>query len=157
MSKPIDRLDFWKKRIDEASKSREHYSVYVTKQDHWDLINKTHKEILLNNCSGKVLDAGCGYGRWSELFEDYTGIDFSPDFIAKAKSSYPDKNFIVGNLKELPFKDEEFDWSFCVSIKKMVMDNLGEAEWNLMQKELERVSKKVIILEYEDPEPFEII
>lgn len=111
------------------------------------------KEVL----HGRVLDAGCGYGRSSVYFDDYVGVDFSPDFIAKAKSKYPGKTFIQGNLKELPFKDKEFDWAFCISIKKMIIDNLGEEEWSKMQKELSRVAKKVLILEYEDPEPFEVI
>jgi malonyl-CoA O-methyltransferase len=153
--KPIHKLEFWKERIDKAAK--EHYSVYVTNESHWERINAVHKELLEKLVTGKVLDAGCGYGRWSELFSDYTGVDFSPDFIALAQKKYPQKNFLVANLKALPFADKEFDWAFCVSIKKMVCDNLGEAEWEQMQTELKRVAQQVLILEYEDPEPYEII
>lgn len=155
--KPIDDLKFWKKRIDDAKKSREHYSVYVVDENKWKYINDTHKEILLRECKGKVLDAGCGYGRWSELFTDYVGVDFSPDFIAEAQRKYPSKTFIQADLKALPFADKEFDTAFCVSIKKMVQDNLGDEEWNKMQKELQRVSKKLVICEYEDPKPYEVI
>jgi len=157
MSKPIDKLEFWKKRIDEAPK--EHYSVYIIDEFRWKRILDSHikrfEEIIPKG--SKVLDAGCGYGRMSEYFDNYTGVDFSPDFINKAKSKYPDKNFIVGNLKELPFRDKEFDWAFCVSIKAMVENNLGKDEWAKMQKELLRVSKKVLILEYEDYNFFEIL
>jgi ubiquinone/menaquinone biosynthesis C-methylase UbiE len=157
MSKPVNKLEFWKERIEYADKVKEHFSVYITHENHWKHINDTHEKILKEHATGKVLDAGCGYGRWSELFTDYVGVDFSPDFINKAKSKYPSKEFIVGNLKELPFKDKEFDTAFCVSIKKMIQDNLGNKEWDLMEKELKRVAKKVLILEYETPEPFEII
>jgi ubiquinone/menaquinone biosynthesis C-methylase UbiE len=157
MSKPVNQIDFWKKRIDEAKKSKEHFSVYITNEEHWKFINETHKELLLEHCSGKILDAGCGYGRWSTLFSDYTGIDFSPDFINEAKEKFPNKNFLVADMKDLPFKDNEFDWAFCVSIKRMIQDNLGSSEWELMQKELKRVAKKVLILEYENPEPFEVL
>lgn len=148
MSKPVDTIEFWKDRIDTAVS--EHYSVYVANEVLWKHINLAHEAILKKVVSGKVLDAGCAYGRSSVFFdkENYTGVDFSPDFIAKAKSKYPDKNFVVGNLKELPFKDQEFDWAFCISIRKMVRDNLGDIEWDIMEKELKRVAKNVLILEY---------
>lgn len=159
MAKQIDKLEFWKERIDTAQK--EHYTVYVTGELDWKRIFKAHKEII-EECiplDATVLDAGCGYGRMSELFspELYTGIDFSPDFIAMAKKKYPAYEFRVENLKALPFKDKEFDWGFTVSIKKMVQDNLGEKEWQTMEDELTRVCTKVLILEYEDPEPYEIL
>lgn len=157
MYKPIDELDFWKNRIETAQK--EQYSVYVANDKLWKNILESHLEITgkLIALGDTVLDAGCGYGRMSEYFQRYTGIDFSPDFIKKAKKKYPNKNFMVGNLKELPFEDGVFDWAMCVSIKKMVIDNLGDGEWLKMLKELKRVSKKVLILEYEDPKPYEIL
>lgn len=157
MQKPIDKLDFWKQRIDKAQKK--HYSVYISNDSLWNNINLSHEKIIkeLIKPNEKVLDAGCGYGRSSIFFDNYLGIDFSPDFIELAKKEHPDKEFIVGNLKELPFKDKEFDWAFCISIKKMVEDNLGKDEWLKMEKELKRVAKKVLILEYEDYEGYEIL
>lgn len=154
--KPVNQIEFWKQRIDTARK--EHFSVYVINDSGWDEINKRHKKQLKQFIpqEANVLDAGCGYGRWSELFENYQGVDFSPDFIEKARKKYPDKQFLVANLKKLPFKDLAFDVSFCVSIKKMIVDNLGEVEWKEMEKELLRVSKKILILEYEH-EKIEII
>lgn len=157
MNKPVNKLEFWKERIDHAQK--EHYSVYVTGENDWKRINKAHEEIFEKEVKGtdRVLDAGCGYGRWANRFSNYVGIDFSPDFIAKAKNNFPDKDFRVMDMKKLDFKDKEFDVAFCVSIKKMIVDNLGWDEWNLMQKELERVSKKVLLLEYENPFPYDSI
>lgn len=159
MSKPIDKLDFWKERIDTARKP--HFSVYVTSENDWKRIYDSHKKIIeaLIDKNDRVLDAGCGYGRMSTLFNqnNYVGVDFSPDFInwsAKDNSKY---KFVCSNLKSLPFKDKEFDWSFCVSIKKMIIDNLGEKEWNDIEKELLRVSNKILILEYEDYLTHEII
>ncbi len=156
-NKGVDKIEFWKNRIDTAVK--EHYSVYVIHEAGWNKINMIHRELLQDNIppESKVLDAGCGYGRWSPLFKNYVGIDFSPDFIEMARKKYPEKVFMVGDLKDLPFKDGEFDWSFCVSIKKMIQDNLGDEEWLKMLSELKRVSKKVLILEYEDPTKVEIL
>lgn len=154
MSKPVDKLDFWKERIDTAVK--DYFTVYVTSEGDWHRINKAHMKHF-EQMTGKVLDAGCGYGRNSVYFHDYVGVDFSPDFIRMAKERYPHKTFIEANLKELPFKDKEFDWAFCVSIKRMIVDNLGDNEWLAMEKELKRVAKQVMILEYETPEPVEVL
>lgn len=159
MAKQVDKLSFWKERIDTAVKDQ--YTVYVCSDQSWKEIMEEHTNIIEENIPSDalVLDAGCGYGRMCELFspELYLGVDFSPDFINKAKNMYPDYQFSVENLKALPFKDNQFDWSFCVSIKKMIIDNLGEAEWQFMEDELKRVSKNVLLLEYEDPKPFEIL
>ena len=159
MSKPVDKLDFWKERIDTAKKDQ--FTVYVCGEEMWKNINEVHKKILLDTMppNSSVLDAGCGYGRWCELFppELYIGVDFSPDFIEMAKKKYSNYTFQVQNLKFLPYFDKQFDWAFCVSIKKMIQDNLGDGEWNLMLTELKRVANKVLILECEDPNPFEVL
>lgn len=156
MPKPVENKAFWTKRIKEAAK--EHFSVYITSENDWQHLNKVHAD-LLKMCTGKVLDAGCGYGRSSELFgaEQYTGVDFSPDFIRIAQNKYPDKTFVEASLDKLPFADETFDWAFCVSIKRMIQDNCGDERWMTMQKEIRRVAKKLLILEYTDPHIHEIV
>lgn len=157
MSKPIDKLEFWKERIDTAQ--QEHFSVYVTTLPSWLKIAEIHKGIIdriVGDC--KVLDAGCGYGRASEWFGDgYVGVDFSPDFIAIAKNKYPNKKFDIANLDKLPYKDKEFDWGVLVSVKAMIISNQGEQVWSKMEKEVQRVCKKVLVLEYTEPERYWII
>lgn len=159
MAKPIEKLEFWKNRIDTAV--NEHYSVYVVHEAGWKAIYEKHKEIISQHIpeGSKVLDAGCGYGRMAVLFspENYLGIDFSPDFIEMAKKKYPAYSFEVQNLKELPYKKDTFDWAIIVSIKKMVRDNLGDKEWNIMEKNLKKVAKNVLVLEYESPDVYEIL
>lgn len=157
MSKPVNDIQFWKKRIETAQS--EHYSVYVIHEQGWKRINDIHNQLFdeIIPKDAKVLDAGCGYGRWSEKFNNYVGVDFSPDFIDKAKGKYPNKTFIQADIKNLPFRDQEFDFAFCVSIKKMIVDNLGEEDWLKMENEIKRVAKKLLVLEYEDPKPFELV
>lgn len=151
---PIEDLEFWKERI-KTAKSEQH-SVYLVNDGRWKVIEEEHKRVAQEFCKGKVLDAGCGYGRASEWFDDYLGIDFSPDFIEKAKGKYPSKQFTVANLKELPFKDGEFDWALCASIRGMIIGNLGKEEWDKMDKELKRVCKHILYLEYPEPGEYEI-
>lgn len=155
MSKPVNKEEFWKQRLDEAERLED--SVYVTVDGDWNNINRAHEEILKPYINKKVLDAGCGYGRWSEFFPNYTGVDFSPDFIGVAKQLYPDKEFIQAQIEELPFKDKEFDLAFCVSVKVMIEANLGGEAWQKMEKELRRVAKEVILLEYTNPKEYEQI
>lgn len=151
---PVDKLDFWHDRIESAKrKNRLHHSVYIAGDELWKNILEIHKKILFEEIkpTDKVLDAGCGYGRMSVYWDadKYTGVDFSYDFIHEAKKLNPDRNFIVADLKNLHmFKDKEFDVGFCISIKAMIISNLGQEQWDLMQKELTRVCKKLLILEY---------
>lgn len=154
MELPVNTTPFWKERIERAKhEGREHYSVYIARQALWDNICEQHEKILKRETAGmRTLDAGCGYGRASEWVESYTGIDFSPDFIAIAQQKYPDKFFVQGNLANLPFPDDAFDVAFCISIKNMIIGNLGIEHWQPMENELMRVAKKVLILEYENPE-----
>lgn len=162
---PVTTAQFWKERLDRAKKNGQlHYSVYLANPTLWQKIYDAHVEILKKEVkeTDNVLDAGCGYGRLSPLFEKYVGVDLSPDLLKEAKKLYPNKDFREENIKNLPFKDKEFDVAVCTSIKAMIIDNVGESEWELMAEELKRVAHKVIILEYGDtikgnPENYEIL
>ena len=159
---PVDKIEFWKQRISDANKrGHKFWTVYVTKESDWAYINEEHGKILERetNEGDRVLDAGCGYGRWAELFDPatYVGIDFSPDLIQMAKEDFPDYNFQVGDLRKLKFKDKTFDVAFCVSIKEMIINNCGQEMWDEMEDELRRVAKKVLILEYTDPDIYDIL
>jgi len=63
-----------------------------------------------------VLDVGCGFGdfkAWSEsngCSLDYAGIDLSPDLIKQAEHLYPDGRFYAGDLFDMTFAGEPFDW-----------------------------------------------
>jgi ubiquinone/menaquinone biosynthesis C-methylase UbiE len=159
MSLPINTTEFWKDRLTKSKDYGDiHHSVYISSNKLWAHIEEVHFEILKREAgeSTKILDAGCGYGRCASIFNPkcYVGVDFSPDFIDVAKREHKDHVFIREDLKKLPFKDKEFDMAFCISIEQMIVGNLGVDEWKSIEKELCRVAKKVLILEYENPEIF---
>lgn len=159
---PVDTEEFWKARIEKSKEYGDiHHSVYISRTSLWRDIEEAHREVLAKEIppGSKVLDAGCGYGRCAEWFHygDYTGVDFSPDFIHLASLDYPSSAFVQADLKNLLFEDLSFDVAFCISMKQMIIGNLGEASWEEIQQELKRVAKKVLILEYEEPEKYEIL
>jgi len=123
-------------------------------------MNPQHQKILqfIDNDS-KILDIACGTGalalKMAKHAKFVTGIDLSEEMIkvAKAtqdKSLITNTNFMEKNATELNcFQDKEFDIStismaihqFPVEIAKQIL------------KQLNRISKKIIILDYAFPLP----
>jgi SAM-dependent methyltransferase len=151
MKEPVMDPNFWATRLKNSSQLR--HSVFLCSDNDWEEINIHHYHMLtkyIDVKKDKVLEAGCGYGRWSPLFKNYTGVDISPDFINLAKDKFPmhKNNFICEDLKKLPFNDKVFDWCFTVSTKAMIIREVDLNTWIEMENELKRVAKKVLILEY---------
>jgi ubiquinone/menaquinone biosynthesis C-methylase UbiE len=61
---------------------------------------------------GRLLDAGCGPGHWTEFLgrggRDARGVDLSVEFIATARSRHPGIAFEVGTFRDLPFDSGSF-------------------------------------------------
>lgn len=76
-----------------------------------------------------VYDLGCGPGNSTELlFERYPearviGVDSSPDMLAKARQSYPQAQFMEGDLARWQ-PDEEPDLLFANAVFQWVPDHL---------------------------------
>lgn len=62
--------------------------------------------------SGRLLDAGCGPGLWTEFLHDghrgVVGVDLSDEFLASARQSFPHLCFEQGSFRALPFNDASF-------------------------------------------------
>jgi len=81
----------------------------------------------------KVLDIGCGNGRLFDLLKErqvnYSGIDISDKLINVAKEKYinssnhsqntkyqiPNTQFLIADMRSLPFADHQFDIIFCLA------------------------------------------
>ncbi|MEA3453110.1 MAG: class I SAM-dependent methyltransferase [Patescibacteria group bacterium] len=71
------------------------------------------------NKGEKILDIGCGNGRFSEIVKDradYYGVDVSERLIKIAKEKYPARQFLVNDPLVLPFEENSFDKVFCLAV-----------------------------------------
>jgi len=68
----------------------------------------------------KILDLGCGNGRFVELFKNkgvkYIGIDVSEKLIEIARKKYPEEKFQVFDGLKIPSEDNYFDKIFCIAV-----------------------------------------
>lgn len=68
--------------------------------------------------SGRILDVGCAYGRDSAVLADHgfkvTGIDYAVALIERAKERLPSVEFLVADMRRLPFDSGSFDgiWAY---------------------------------------------
>ena len=75
----------------------------------------------------RILDAGCGTGRYCRLFRELQayviGVDFSDSMLAIARKALPDIEFHRVNLtKPLPFAEGTFDKINCAQTLKHLAD-----------------------------------
>lgn len=90
----------------------------------------------------RVLDLGCGNGRYYQALEDkevnYIGIDSSQELINIAKQKYPGVDFQVGDALNLPFDDNQFDKIYSIAVLHHIPSNQLRLDF---LKEAKRVLK----------------
>lgn len=148
---------YWRERIKGAPPDRLHLSVCRCSLEAFQAAEKEHEQVLANLIKPQdyILDAGCAWGRLLDLLPeswdgDYTGVDLSSDFIDLARFKYPGRNFIVDDLRSLP-KDwtNKFDCAVLVSVRQMILGDGWREEWDKIEREMKRVARRVLCLEYD--------
>lgn len=86
-------------------------------------LRQVEKKILASISKGsRMLDVGCGSGRFSigaaQTGYDVTGIDITSEAITAASNKAKNLKlnnirFLVGDMTNMPFNDNEFDYVFC--------------------------------------------
>ncbi|MBZ5557735.1 MAG: methyltransferase domain-containing protein [Acidobacteriia bacterium] len=80
---------------------------------------------LAPGCAGKILDIGCGQGRFLERLPqcERWGCDLSPKLVAMARARVPTADIRVADALTLPYPDAAFDWVFMVASLEHVVDH----------------------------------
>lgn len=102
----------------DAFAKKRHYEVTNGMKKSLRFVEKPMMISMLPELEGKrILMLGCGTAEESELLSKYnpkkiTGIDISEESIKIAKESYSNCDFYVGDMLNLPFGNNEFDFIF---------------------------------------------
>lgn len=77
--------------------------------DHYEIVDYFQKWLPDHQ---PILEAGCGSGRWVAWFTKNgwkaTGLDWSANLCERARRAIPGARFEVGDMRDMPFDDEEF-------------------------------------------------
>ncbi len=103
-------------------------------------------ELLGSNVTGRLLDAGCGSGKYALPLRmrgfDVVALDVSLDALKTAKKRSAgrklDIGLLAGNVYQLPFSDSSFDVIWCYG----VLQHLLSKERELAVLEFWRVLRK---------------
>lgn len=76
---------------------------------------------LLGEVKGDLLDVGCADGVFTEQLAEKVkgkvfGVDINPEFIAYAKKTRPQINFLVAPAERLPFPQKKFEVLTCLDV-----------------------------------------
>lgn len=100
-------------------------SIFPEEINSYDFRVKAVLEFLGGPSNKKILDLGCGKGRFSRKIKDYgflniIGVDPSIELIKIAEKNNKDIKFIQASATGMPFKNNEFDFLICVETLEQI-------------------------------------
>jgi len=125
-----------------------HYSGEVSYYTKAPLRNVEKKLLTSIPKQSIILDVGCGSGRFTigtaQIGHNVTGIDITPAAIVAAtekakKLNLGNVDFLVGDMTEIPFEDNKFDYVFCPRFSINAVATFGKRKEAI--KEMLRVVK----------------
>jgi len=96
----------------------------------------------------KILDVGCGYGKFLQKVcdrygADGIGLDLSMNMLSYAKKHYSDYSYLLANSAQLPFQDKSFD----VVTFNGVFHHLPPSIVDSALSEAKRIAREYILIE----------
>lgn len=92
-----------------ASRASEYTAVLGAVDDMHEL-DRRRIERWAEQISGRVIDAGCGPGHWTDFLHkqgaEISGIDLVPEFVVNARIRFPEVTFQVSSLRALDVADQ---------------------------------------------------
>ncbi|GAA5226959.1 class I SAM-dependent methyltransferase [Paeniglutamicibacter antarcticus] len=97
-------------RVQQAYAARaSEYTATLGAIDDTHELDRSRIERWAEKISGRIIDAGCGPGHWTDFLHkrgaDISGIDLVPEFIESARFRFPDVSFQVSTLRSLDAAD----------------------------------------------------
>jgi len=120
MQKKINNWRIWKKNPSYGEKLYKRATGKLDEMESSKALSRTLSSFYKPKM--KLLDVGCGVGHYLRSFRlrldkniDYTGVDATEYYIQLAKKAFNKnhQNFFVGDVLNLPFKDNSFDIVIC--------------------------------------------
>lgn len=113
------------------------------------IINKELDDLLKGIENPKVLDLGCGDGRWTDLLSQvnrgYLGVDISQELIGYAKEKFPKQEFKVLDMRNI---DQELaGQKFDVIFSYTSLLHIPPAELKDTIEKLKKVGKYLLCIE----------
>lgn len=93
---------------------------------------------------GRILDVGCGQSsplRRVRKDSYRVGVDFFRPYIFVSKTSAIHDDYILADVRHLPFKSKSFDCAVAIE----VLEHLTKPDGLRMIKQMEEVAKKIIL------------
>ena len=104
----------------------------------WRLIDKEAKT---------VLDVGCGKGEPMRAINRHkhyftVGIDIFEPYLRECKRQGIHNQYLLGNIRNLPFRDKSFDVVLCLE----VLEHLEREDGGKLLGDMERTARKQVVL-----------
>jgi SAM-dependent methyltransferase len=140
------RFEDWAAGMDGAA----YYDVHVSVIERYETAVPTLRRVLGDG--GRILESGCGTGRWMAFFERLglraVGVDDSAGPLAVARAHDPALRLVRGDVIASPFRADSFDAAFSAYVAEHFVDGPGA-----LLRELHRVLKPdgllVVVVPYE--------
>jgi len=124
----------------------------------WTQLRLAALHVLVEPAAGdRIIDLGCAAGALTHYLSGFgaivAGVDLEPRAIAKARSLFPELEFMQADVAELPFGEDSFDKAVAGDL----VEHLDDATLRAMLGELQRVLVPGGSLSIYTPNPLHVI